>query len=138
MKLNLPIQSKISNLECLKRWWNCVIKNKKVKDAIYEAIKDNMHLAELEPLGISEKICIVLKEENINSVKDLMLLTFDSLSKIEGIGLKNLLKILKALRNLYKLEEEKEIYIKSIFPNIDDLVTIKYDFFNITNEYMIQ
>jgi DNA-directed RNA polymerase alpha subunit len=125
--LNLP-KSKI-NLECLKSWWNFEI-NKEVQNVINNAILDDMHIAELEPLGLNENICMILEKNYIHSVKDLMLLDFNNLSKIENIGIKNLFKILNALKNLHKLDELKETYLKSI-ANIDEAITIKYDFFSI-------
>jgi len=51
-------------------------------------------------LGLNEKICMILEENHIHSVKDLVLLDFDDLSKIENIGIKNLFKILNSLKNL--------------------------------------
>lgn len=133
--MSLQIQSKISNLEWLERWWKCVVKNnKEAYDAIHNAILNNMYIAELEPLGVNEEICVALEEKHIYSIKDLMLLDFDSLSKINKIGTKSLFKILKALKNLPKLDEEKKIYLKSITPNIEDMFIMKQKKININSQ----
>lgn len=133
--MSLQIQSKISNLEWLERWWKCVVKNnKEAYDAIHNAILNDMYIAELEPLGVNEEICVALEEKYIYSIKDLMLLDFNSLSKINKIGTKSLFKILKALKNLPKLDEEKKIYLKSITPNIEDMFIMKQKKININSQ----
>ena len=122
----LPIlYPRTSKLESLKLWWNCAKRDKSVYDGICSAILDEMHIAELEPLGVDERVCMALEYEGICTIEDLTNLDFDRLIQVPHIGCTNLWKIFRALTRLSTLDELRGTYLKTIAPNLDDLHKMK-------------
>jgi DNA-directed RNA polymerase alpha subunit len=120
-----------SELEIIKRWWNCVSKRKDVYNGICTAVLDNMVLSELEPLGLDERTAETLEKAEIFTVEDLVSRNIDDIVKIKFIGEISLWKVLRAISLLPTLSDElKDDYFKSLAPNFEVVVNKRFDFTN--------
>jgi DNA-directed RNA polymerase alpha subunit len=89
---------------------------KSLNEVILQAIEEGITVAELEPLGIEERICNILNNHNVFTLEQLLRMTDIELLKIKNIGLTCIEKIKKAIRRLPEFEELRKAYIDKIMP----------------------
>lgn len=90
--------------------------------ALQLAIEQEIHLAELECLGLEERTINALEKAGIQTVKDVVE-QWDRVKKgIRNIGPAAIKQIISALSNVHLLEEKSIEYTKQLMPNYDSAV----------------
>lgn len=113
--------------------WQAVVqaaeKVKKDRDpfgyALAEAIKEEMPIAELEPVGLSERICNMLNDRDIFTVEALLEATDEELLQIPNMGEKCIAQVKRAIKRLPELEEARERYMEEIMPGREEILKIR-------------
>ena len=94
-------------------------------EAIQQAKEDGIHLAELEPLGFTERTSNALERVGILLLGDLIYFSWDELMRVEGMGFGAKKEILKVISTLEHLDEKIEAHIDSIMPNKHQIQAIR-------------
>lgn len=93
--------------------------------AIAQAIEGGMYIAELEAIGITERVCNMLDKKGIQTVEDLLNSTEQELLEIPNMGKTCLSQIKSALLRLPELEEAWDAYIAENGPNYGEMERIR-------------
>jgi DNA-directed RNA polymerase alpha subunit len=92
--------------------------------ALQLAVEQELPLAELECLGLRERIINCLEKAEILTVKDVVQ-CWDRVEKIRNIGPLALKEILDALSNIHLLEEKRVEYVAKLMPNYSSVTRDK-------------
>jgi hypothetical protein len=92
--------------------------------ALQQAIKEELPLAELECLGLRERVVNLLEKAGIQTVKD-AIKQWDRIKsgEIRQIGPVIIKEILDSLSNIHLLEEKRIEYVKQLMPNYEQRIT---------------
>jgi DNA-directed RNA polymerase alpha subunit len=93
--------------------------------ALAEAIKEELPIAELEPLGLHERICNMLHDSDIFTLPELLSATDDDLLQIPNMGEKCIAQIKRSVKRLPELEDARERYMEQIMPGKEEILRIR-------------
>jgi len=94
-------------------------------EAIFQAQKEGVHLAELEPLGLTERTTNALEHVGIRTLGDLVFFSWEELKLIKNIGGGAKKEIFQSISTLLRLEELAAVHIANLMPNKHKIEAIR-------------
>jgi len=97
---------------------------KEIMEALHR--ESGTHLAELEPVGLSERTTNALERAGIHTLGDLLFFAWDGeLERVHNMGDGAHREILKAISLLDRLEELADKHMAKLMPNRDKIEAIR-------------